>query len=284
MTVGTGAEVGVVPEEAPPRAHALHDAHVVVLGASSGIGRACALRAAEEGAAVLGVHLDTAAREDAVADLDRGLRARAADVRLVNANAAAEQTRRDVVQLLAAGVPARPRTVLLHSLAFGSLLPFVAPPGEDGDLLSPRQMTMTLEVMAHSLVWWVRDLLAAGLLPPGSHVVAMTSAGDARVSPSYGAVSAAKSALLSHVRQLAVELAPYGVAVNALRAGVTRTPAFARIPGSDAIAAAAVARNPHGRLTEPRDVADAFTGLVAARTSWVTGNVLGVDGGEVLTG
>ena len=90
---------------------------------------------------------------------------------------------------------------------------------------------MTLDVMAHSLVYWTQDLFFAGLLAPGARIFAMTSAGDHIVWPAYGAVSAAKAALESHVRQLAVELAPHRVAVNALRAGVTDTPALRKIPG-----------------------------------------------------
>jgi enoyl-[acyl-carrier-protein] reductase (NADH) len=162
------------------------------------------------------------------------------------------------------------------------LLPYL-PTTDHAEMLSPKQMTMTMEVMAHSLVWWVRDLAAAGLLRPGSHVLAMTSAGDSRVAPAYGAVSTAKSALLAHVRQLAVELAPLGVSVNALRAGVTLTPSFARIPGSEQLADKARAANPFGRLTTPDDVAEAVATLTATRSSWVTGNVIAADGGEGLT-
>jgi NAD(P)-dependent dehydrogenase (short-subunit alcohol dehydrogenase family) len=113
--------------------------------------------------------------------------------------------------------------------------------------------------------------------------MAMTSAGDSRVTRSYGAVSAAKSALLSHVRQLAVELAPYRVGVNAIRAGVTLTPSFQRIPGSADIQQLALAANPHGRLTRPEDVAEAVATLSASASSWLTGNVIAVDGGEGLT-
>ena len=94
---------------------------------------------------------------------------------------------------------------------------------------------MTLDVMANSLVYWAQDLFFAGLLSPGARIFAMTSAGDHIVWPSYGAVSAAKSALESYVRQLAVELAPHRVAVNALRAGVTDTPALRKIPGNEAM-------------------------------------------------
>ena len=58
----------------------------------------------------------------------------------------------------------------------------------------------------------------------------MTSSGSTRVIRSYGAVSAAKAALEAHIRQLAFELAPLGVTANAIRAGVTDTPALRRIP------------------------------------------------------
>ncbi|MGF1662368.1 MAG: SDR family oxidoreductase [Kineosporiaceae bacterium] len=254
----------------------------LVLGASSGMGRAVARRLASEGAGVVGVHFDTAARADEIAELVGELEGHEVPVRFVNANAAAEATRSDVVREVRELTDGRGVDVVLHSLAFGTLLPYL-PDGSDGPVLAPRQMTMTLEVMAHSLVWWVRDLLTAGLLPPGSHVLAMTSAGDSRVAASYGAVSAAKSALLAHVRQLAVELAPHDVSVNALRAGVTLTPSLQRIPESERLREIAVAANPHHRLTTPEDVAEAVALLTATRSAWLTGNVVAVDGGEGLT-
>jgi enoyl-[acyl-carrier-protein] reductase (NADH) len=114
---------------------------------------------------------------------------------------------------------------------------------------------MTADVMAHSLIYWVRDLFHAGLLGNGSRVFAMTSEGATRAVPTYGPVSAAKAALEAHVRQLALELIPHGITVNAIRAGVTDTPALRRIPGHEELRAAAEARNPGGRLTRPEDVA-----------------------------
>src|SRR2546426_2206385 len=112
--------------------------------------------------------------------------------------------------------------MLLHSLAFGTLKPFVS--DVPGQQTTKAQLEMTLDVMAHSLVYWVQDLHARGLLGGGSHVFAMTSSGGTRVMPFYGAVSAAKAALESHVRQLALELGPAGGCGNALPARGTHTP------------------------------------------------------------
>jgi enoyl-[acyl-carrier-protein] reductase (NADH) len=170
-----------------------------------------------------------------------------------------------------------PVAVLVHSLAFGTLRPMV---GERSQRLGPSHLAMTMDVMANSLVWWVQDLLDAGLLRPGARVLALTSSGSLVVLPSYGAVSAAKAALESHVRQLAVELAPHRIAVNAVMAGVCRTPALAKIPAGARLADLAEARNPSGRLTTPDDVATALVALCAPGLAWMTGTVIRVDGGE----
>ncbi|MFJ9595496.1 SDR family oxidoreductase [Streptomyces virginiae] len=253
----------------------------LILGASSGMGRATALAMAKEGANIFGVHFGTAAQQEEADELVAELRATGVQVSFHNCNAASKQTRAELVPVLAELAGPEGVRVLLHSLAFGSLLPFLPQEGQE-DVISPRQMDMTVDVMGHSLVYWVRDLYVAGLLPRGAKVFALTSRGDGRVMPSYGAVSAAKSALASHVRQLAVELAPSGVSVNALRAGLTLTPALLRIPGSEGLARYATDSNPHGRLTVPEDVAEAVVMLSATDSSWMTGNVIDVDGGEGL--
>ncbi|MEV7287843.1 SDR family oxidoreductase [Streptomyces sp. NPDC093252] len=253
----------------------------LVLGASSGIGRAIALGLAGEGVHIAGVHFDTAARADEVADLVAEVEHRGVRAHFVNANAAARATRDGLVPALAdlTGATGGIR-ILVHSLAFGTLVPFLPRPGWEQPVTG-RQLAMTLDVMAHSLVHWTQDLHTAGLLRPGAKVYALTSAGTSRHLPSYGAVSAAKSALESHVRQLACELAPHGVAVNALRAGTTLTPALRRIPEHAAYVDRAAEDNPHGRLTRPEDVADAVALLSRTESSWLTGNTIGVDGGEL---
>ena len=143
---------------------------------------------------------------------------------------------------------------------------------------------MTLDVMANSLIYWTQDVLDRGLMGRGGRIFAMTSAGSTKVMPSYGPVSAAKAALESHIRQLACELAPQGITANAIRAGVTDTPSLRRIPGSERLTEMATTRNPSGRMTTPDDVAACIAALCDPRTYWLTGNVLGVDGGEDITG
>src|SRR6185369_14965456 len=111
------------------------------------------------------------------------------------------------------------------------------------------------------------------------HIFAMTSAGGHRIWPSYGAVSAAKAALESHCRQLAVELVGHRIAVNAIRAGVTDTPALRKIPGNAQMIERCLAVHPAGRLTTPAEIAGVIIAVSRPETLWMTGNVLGVDGG-----
>jgi enoyl-[acyl-carrier-protein] reductase (NADH) len=205
-----------------------------------------------------------------------------------NVNAADEDRRRQVIEETSALFEQR-RTAgadpfiagFLHSLAFGSTLSYVTTKA-DAKELSQKQLEMTVDVMAHSFVYWVRELFHAGLITDGSRVYAMTSEGATRAVPTYGAVSAAKAAIEAHTRQLALELATEGVTVNAIRAGVTDTPALRRIPGHEDLLAVASARNPSQRITTPDDVADALVALCSPMTHWMTGNTIGVDGGELM--
>lgn len=257
----------------------------LVLGASSGFGEAASLALARAGRNVFGVHLD---RKGTLPNVDRiraEIAAAGGQSAFFNVNAADAEKRAEVVAemkrlLAAAGTPAGV-DLLLHSLAFGTLKPFVA---EAAEAITRPQLDMTLDVMAHSLVYWVQEVVQAGLLGPGSHVFAMTSAGGHRIWPSYGAVSAAKAALESHCRQLAVELVPRRIAVNAIRAGVTDTPALRKIPGNAQMIERCLAIHPAKRLTTPEDVAAVMVALARPETVWLTGNVLGVDGTEDLVG
>ncbi len=257
----------------------------LILGASSGFGEAAALALAAAGYDICGVHLDRRQGMAHVAEIKAKIEAHGRQAIFINGNAADDEQRARVVAQLkqAAGERGYVR-VMLHSLAFGTLKPFLT--AETGDGITRKNMEMTLDVMANSLVYWAQDVWRAGLFRPGSKVFAMTSEGSSRVVASYGAVSAAKSALESHCRQLAMEFARNGsgVTVNAIRAGVTMTPALMQIPEAQELIDYATKRNPMGRMTTVDDVAQAIVTLSGEGTHWITGNVLGIDGGELVTG
>ncbi len=251
----------------------------LVLGASSGFGEACARALAKAGYHVFGVHLDRRAGLKKVEELQEELRASGRKAHFFNINAADPERMEAALDEMAALVgEGEDIGVLMHSLAFGTLRPYVG-----DEAVAPAQMDMTLRVMAHSLVDWTRAILARDLMGEDGRIFAMTSSGSNRVIPTYGPVSGAKAALEAHCRQLAYELAPRGITVNALRGGVTDTPALRKIPGHDELLAGARARNPSKRLTTPEDVASATVALCSPLTHWITGNVINVDGGEEIT-
>ncbi len=255
----------------------------LILGASSGFGAAASLALARNGFHIVGVHLDRRATLPNAERVVAQVQSAGRRALFFNLNAADPARRAEVIAACRQtfnDTPGSHIRTLLHSLAFGTLKPFIAERPDAA--IKPADLNMTLDVMANSLVYWVQDLFAAGLLGAGSKVFAMTSAGGHRVWATYGAVSAAKAALESHVRQLAVELAPHSIAVNALRAGVTDTPAARKIPGSDAMFRRAQESNPGKRLTTPEDVADLLVSMSLCDSTWMTGNVIGVDGGEDL--
>lgn len=253
----------------------------IILGASSGFGEAISLKLAELGVNIVGVHLDRKSTIPHVEEVIAKIKGFGVKAMFFNVNAADAEKRGEIlaeVQKQADGGI----HCLVHSLAFGSLKPFITE--SEKDRISKDQMDMTLDVMAHSLVYWTQDLFSKGLLKKGAKIFAMTSSGGTRVWPTYGAVSAAKAALESHCRQLALELGKNGISVNAMRAGVTDTPALRKIPGHEKMIEIATERNPWGRLTQPSDVAGAVALLLHDEADFITGNTLGVDGAEDVVG
>ena len=258
----------------------------LVLGASSGFGAAASVALARAGCNVFGVHFDRKSTQPLAQRVLADVQATGREAHFFNINAADEERRAETMGEMERILRERDELgqlrIMIHSLAFGTLKLFIAEPMKDAVVKS--QMDMTLDVMANSLIYWSQDVVGRGLMGHGGRIFAMTSAGGTRVLPYYGPVSAAKAALESNIRQLAAELAPRGITANAIRAGVTDTPALQKIPGSDAIKDGAVAKNPSGRLTTTEDVARAIVVLSHPDTYWITGNVIGVDGGEDITG
>jgi enoyl-[acyl-carrier protein] reductase III len=252
----------------------------VILGASSGFGGAAAIELAKHGMNICGVHLDRQATMPAVQQIIRDIKHTGREAVFYNINAADAIKRAETLDDLQERFAGSENTVrvLLHSLAFGTLKPFIPKKGDEA--LTQAQMEMTLDVMAHSLVYWTQGLITRHLIKRGGRIFAMTSSGGHTVLPYYGAVSAAKAALESHIRQLAMELGLHGITANAVMAGVTDTPALRKIPGALEMLRVAKQKNPLGRLTTPEDVARAIVLLADEQAYWISGNVIGVDGAE----
>jgi NAD(P)-dependent dehydrogenase (short-subunit alcohol dehydrogenase family) len=254
----------------------------LIVGSSSGFGAAAGLELARSGLHIVGVHFDRRSNMPQVEQVMSRIREAGRDALFFNINAADQEKRTEALNQVQECWKQRGGEhfirVFLHSVAFGSLKPYLGESPEEE--LTQQQMDMTVDVMGNNLVYWVQDLFRRKMLGRGSRIFAMTSAGGHSVIPSYGAVSAAKAVMESHIRQLAYELMPYGITANAIQAGVTMTPGSSKIPGIDKLVEFARLRNPGGRLTTPEDVAQAIAALMSDKTQWMTGNVIRVDGGE----
>ena len=145
----------------------------LILGASSGMGEATARALAAAGDNICGIHLDFRAALEHVEEVKAAIAAAGSEALFINMNAADDEKRAAAVatiqerfeQSRVAGSDPYIR-VVMHSLAFGSLVPFLAEEPRDG--VDRKKMQMTLDVMANSLVYWVQDLWRAGLLGRGS--------------------------------------------------------------------------------------------------------------------
>ena len=249
----------------------------LILGASSGIGAACAKKLAESGMNIYGIYLRKP--QSVIDELEDYIKSQNVEVKFHKMNAMNEEKRNDVINNLKELGKVQ---TFIHSIAFGTLKPMLSKSNEP--TLDSKNIDMTINVMGSSLVYWAQDLYGANLLQKGSQIFSMTSSGGHRQWPSYGAVSMAKAALESASRQLAIELASEGVAVNAIQAGVTDTPALRKIPGNEQMIEYANKHNPSGRLTTPEDIADYVSLLSKSSNSWMTGNVIRIDGGEDIIG
>jgi enoyl-[acyl-carrier protein] reductase III len=263
----------------------------VILGASSGMGEATSKALAAAGYRIFGIHLDFRAGLAHVEEVKAAIVAAGSEALYINMNAADDEKRTNALAVLrerfdrseAEGRHAYVR-VVMHSLAFGSLVPFIS--DDPKGAVDRKKMEMTQDVMANSLVYWVQDLYRGGFLEQGSKIFSMTSEGSSRVVPSYGVVSSAKAALESHTRQLAMELARTGrgITANTIRAGVTVTPALLKIPEHEQMIEITKRRNPTGRMTTPQDVAATIVALSGEGVDFINGEIIGVDGGEFITG
>ena len=252
--------------------------YALILGVSSGIGAACAKEFAKAGISVIGLYMRKPKNQ--IEELNNDILAYNVDSRLIKMNAC----NYDQMETLLSSEEFNniKIKVFIHSLAFGSMKPFIH--NESSKRLNKKNIDMTLDVMSNSLVYWTQSLNENNLFIDGSQIISMTSAGARRQWISYGAVSMSKAALESATRQLAVELSTKKIAVNAIQAGVTDTPALRKIPGNNDMIKKVTEINPSKRLTTPEDVAKVAAMIGSSYDTWMTGNTIRVDGGEDIVG
>lgn len=239
--------------------------HALVTGATRGFGRAIALRLAREGVRVV-VNFRRS-RTEALSVVE--------EIEAVGGWAIAlrgDVGREESLDKLFGEIHSELGSldILIANAAFGV----------PGGLMATTQhhWDVTLHSSAYSLLSLTQR--AVPLMPEGwGRIVSLTSEGGQRVLPGYGVVGIAKGALESLTRSLAVELAPRGILVNGILAGVADTKSMRSIPGADDLLEEALRRTPAGRVVVPDDVADVAAFLVSDECRMVVGQFLTVDGG-----
>jgi len=199
--------------------------------------------------------------DDAAAETAEELRALGAEPVLVRGNVTSARVLEQVEAL-------GPLDVLVHNAATGVIRPALETEDKHWD--------WTLNANARALLALTR--VAAPSMPAGSTIVGISSLGSVRVLENYTLVGTSKAALEALVRYLAVELAPRGIRVNAVSAGVVETGALEHFPNRDEMLASG-ASNPVGRLVTPEDIAGVVSFLCSPDAEMIRGQIVVIDGG-----
>ncbi|WP_417589945.1 SDR family oxidoreductase [Owenweeksia hongkongensis] len=267
---------------------------VLILGGSSGIGLATAKKMAAEGFNLCIVYRARKA-DEAIAEKEfHAIKELGVECLTFNKDALkVEVVAKIVSKLKERGVSIK---LLLHSIAKGNLklmAPILnsdmLPAGLQGafrgesNFLKEDDFLLTAQAMAVSYYNWAKALLDNGCFDAQASCVALTSEGGKKAWRNYAAVSSAKAMLEAISRNMALELAPYGIRSNILQPGITDTPSLRMIPGSSYLVNQAIQRSPFGRLTLPEDVANVVYMLSLKEAQWINGTIIPVDGGESIS-
>lgn len=249
----------------------LKDHAVLVTGGGTGIGRACAARLAADGAHVTICGRTESKLQDAVERIQG--KNSGADVRYI----VADITKEDSVE----------EAVAFASKATGGLSGCVANAGGGGGLaVTSKQDTAefarVLELNAMGTFLCLKHTLPKLVESGHGSFVGMSSIAGKLVHPYFGGYGAGKAALEQICRVAADEYGHLNVRVNAIRPGFIATEIMEGIERGGDIFNSYVVNTPMPRLGEPEDVAELARFLIGPESSWITGQVIEVDGGHSL--
>lgn len=244
---------------------------VIVTGGSKGIGRDVALAFSEAGRTVLiNYHSDDTSAQKTADEI----RAEGATPIVVRADVGSLEGCRTLAHAVAeTGERAE---MLVHC----AVDPY-ASACLDAD---PVRFTQAVNTNSISLLYLVQAF--DDLLDRGSTVFFFSSRGGRIVINNYAAIGVGKAASEALIRYLATELAPRGIRVNSVAPSIVETDAVKHIFGQDATRSLmehAAADNPSGRAVEPQDYCDLIRYLASPAASFITGQVVYVNGGANLS-
>lgn len=249
----------------------------LILGGSSGLGLATAKKLAFHGLNICVVHRNPRSQLSEINKEFDVIKSYEVEFLSYNKDVIKQENQQEILEAIKNKGKIK---LLLHSIAKGNLKPMVS---DAEPTLKTDDFLLTLNSMAVNCYDWTQAIYQQKLFAKNSRVIAFTSEGSSKAWKNYAAVSAAKAALESIIRSIALEFAPSGIRANCIQAGVTDTESLRRIPGSENLKSHSVLRNPFQKLTTPEEVAKVVYLLCKPEANWINGTVIKADGGESLT-
>lgn len=238
----------------------------LVTGGSRGIGRAIALKLAEAGADVLvNFYVNREAAEKTAVEI----RAKGVRCHLLQADLRHPEQIKGMfeeVRRISGGLD-----ILINNAASGVFRPVQE--------ITAKHWDWMMNINARAFLLAAQEAAELMRGRGSGRIVCISSIGAGRVLSFYAGVGVSKAALEALTRYLAVELAPFGIAVNAVSGGAVETDTWRSFPEGEAILAAVRQRTPAGRIVQPEDLAEVVLFLCRPQADMIRGQVIVVDGG-----
>jgi glucose 1-dehydrogenase len=246
----------------------------IVTGAGQGIGQACAMRVAKEGAKVVVCDVNDKAGERVA----KAIEGKGGTAAFVHCDVSKPG---EVMSALAAALKAFKRVdVLVNNAGVVDDAPFLDLPLEELDRvlgINLRGSFLMAQAVARQMVSQSKGRTGK----PAGAIVNMSSVNERFGLPDHVAYSMSKGGVSQLTKAMAVSLAPYGIRVNAVGPGTIDTPLLKDVVKDKAFRAKVLSRTPLGRFGKPEEIAAIVAWLASEESSYVTGTTVFADGGRL---